>query len=130
MTGYAGGDNPFTNVIEIRQSQMFSRSYVAEKIGSADSCEGPANCRSNVVVARCNISHKGPQHIERRPVAEPFLQLHVGGNLIVRNVPRTFYHDLDAFFPGTIRQLPKGDEFCDLGPIRCIGKTAWTQPVA
>jgi hypothetical protein len=57
-------------------------------------------------------------------MAESFLQLDVGFDLVERDVPRTFDHDLDAGIPGALGQFAEQNQLVDLGPIGCIGQTS------
>ena len=109
---------------------MLGRCYIAQKVRAAHGCQRAADSGGNMVIPRRNICNERPQHIKRRTVAHAFLQLHVGGNLIVRHVPRPFHHYLYAFCPCALRQFAKVQKLLQLRAVACIGQAAGAQTVA
>ncbi len=63
-------------------------------------------------------------------MAEAFLQLDVGRDLVQRHVPRAFDHHLDAGVPGALGQLAQEDQFVDLGAVGGVGQAAGAEAVA
>ncbi len=84
--------------------------------------DGAADGRRNVIVARGDIGHERSQYIERCPVTDGLLHLHIRRDLIHRHMSRSFDHDLHILLPGALRELPKPDQLSDLRCIRRIGK--------
>ena len=109
---------------------MLGRRYIAQKVRAAHGCQRAADSGSNMVVSRCNVCNERPQHIKRRTVAHAFLQLHIGGNLVVRYMARPFNHYLHAFRPGALRQFAKVQKLLQLRAVACVCQAAGTQTVA
>ena len=63
-------------------------------------------------------------------MADPFLELHVGGNLVVGNMSRAFHHHLYPFGPGTLGQFAQVQQFLDLGPVGGVCQAAGPAAVA
>ena len=61
-------------------------------------------------------------------MADPFLELHVGGDLVVGNMSRAFHHHLYPFGPGTLGQFAQVQQFLDLGPVGGVCQAAGPQP--
>ena len=99
---------------------MLGRRHVAEEVGAGRSRNSPADGRRDMVVARGDIGHKRPQHVEGRLVAQPLLQLHVGGDLIERHMPGAFHHHLHAGIPRAAREPADLDELGDLPGVRGV----------
>ena len=98
-------DDSFFHVLLIRQAKVLRRSNVAEKCCPGTGCDRPADCRRDVVVSRCNVGDKRPQHIEGRALADRLLNLHICRNLVESHVSRSFHDHLNALIPGALRQL-------------------------
>ena len=89
------------DVILLRKPQMFFRCDVAQHTGSVPRRIGRANATGDMVITREHIRHERAQHIERSPVTQCSLELHVELNLIQRHMPRTFDHHRHTFAPGS-----------------------------
>ena len=63
-------------------------------------------------------------------MAQCFLDLHIGGDLVQRHMARSFDHYLNIFRPGALRQFAKSDQFLDLRGIGSVRQTARTAGVS
>src|SRR5207244_1151156 len=86
------------HVFLIRQAKVFFRRYVTEHRGTVPADHGCANRRSDVVVTGGDIGDQGPQRVERGLVAHLFFLIHLLFDLVERNLPRAFDHDLSTAF--------------------------------
>ena len=77
-----------------------------------------------MVIAGRDVCHERPEYIERRAHADALLDFHVCGNLIQRDMSRSFHHDLDIVVPGAFCQFPETDELFDLTDVRGVRQTA------
>ena len=70
--------------------KMLRRRDIAEKVRAACRRDGPAYCRSNMIITGRYIRYQRPEHIVRRIVAHGFLKPHILGYHIKRYMPRPF----------------------------------------
>jgi hypothetical protein len=79
-----------------------------------------------MVVASGDIGHQGTEDIERCPLTELLLKKNIGLDLIKRDMPRPFDHDLNPGFKGLLPQFPQQDQLLNLGPVGGIGQATGT----
>ena len=130
MAGDPGGHDPFPDIVDVRQAQVFRRGHIAQEVGAGEGGQGAADGGGDVVIAGSDIGDQRPQHIEGSTMADPFLELHVGGNLVVGDVARSFHHDLYALGPGPLGQFAQVQQFLDLGPVGGVRQATGTAAVA
>ena len=87
---------------------------VAEHARAVVARGGGADAARDVVVAREDVGHERPEHVERRAVAELALQLHVVLDLIKGHVSRALDHDLDIVLPGQVGEFSQRAQFAEL----------------
>ena len=102
---------------------------VAEEIGSGRCSDSAANGCRDVIIPGTDISHQGPKDIERRPAAEPLLELDIGYYLVQRNVAWPLNHDLNTGLPGTIDEFSQGQQFLYLAAVGGIGQAPRTHAI-
>ena len=130
MGSNAAGDDTLFDVVEVRQSEMLGRSDIAQEGSAVHRSDSASDGSGDVVVAGSDVGHQWTQHIERSAHADGLLHLHVGSNLVHRNVSGTLHHDLYILFPGTFGQLAQADQLFDLADVGGIGKAAGTAGIA
>ena len=132
--GRVGGDlvrdAALLDVILFGQPQMLLGRDVAEHRRAMIRGRGRADATGDVVIARENVSHQRPKHVERRAVAQRTLDFHIPFDLIERHMPGAFNHDLHAVAPGAFGELAERFQFRQLRPIRRIREPARPQPIA
>ena len=124
------GDAALLHVVPLGETQVLLGRDVAEHAGAVVRRGGGADAARDVVVAREDVRHQRAQHVERRPVAEAALQLHVELDLVERNVPRPLDHHLHATAPCPLRELAQRGQLRQLGGVRGVGQSARTEAVA
>jgi hypothetical protein len=82
-----------------------------------------------VIVARGDVGDERAEDIERRAVADPFLEAHVHLDLVERHVARAFDHDLDAGLSRALDQLAQGQQLLDLRPVGRVEYGTRSEPV-
>ena len=82
-----------------------------------------------MVISRSNVCYQRSQHIKRSTIAQPLLQLHVGGDLVHSHMSRTLYHYLYIAFPRTLGQSTQFHQFADLSRIGAVRIAARTQSI-
>ncbi len=73
-----------------------------------------------MVVARRDIRHHGPQHAERRTLADFLLALHVHLNLVEGNVSRALDHRLHTPCAATVHEFAPHGKFGELRRVRVL----------
>ena len=101
----AGSNDALAHVLQIGQAKMLGGSYIAQEVRTADSSQGTADGASDVVVAGGNIGYQGSQNVEGSAMAQAFLQLHIGSDLVVGHVSWALHHNLHALVPSALGQL-------------------------
>jgi hypothetical protein len=89
-----------------------------------------ADGAGDVVVARSDVGGQRAQGVERRLLAQPFLQRHVFGDLVHRDMPWAFDHHLHAMGFGHLCQLAQRGQLGELGFVVGVGDRPGPQPVA
>ena len=92
-------DDSLTHVVKVRKAQMLRRRDVTEEVRAVGCGNGAADGGGDVVVSRRDIRNERTKDIQRRIVAEPFFQRHIGGNFVHCHVAGTFHHDLYVVLP-------------------------------
>ena len=90
---------------------------VAEHGGSSPFDHGRSNGAANVVVSWRDIGHQA-QCVERCPMAQAFLFIHIFLNLVHRNV-QALNHDLHAVRPSSLSEFAQYLQFSKLSFIIC-----------
>ena len=130
MGGDLVSDDPLTDVVLVRQSQVLLGRDVAQHRCSRLGRQGGADGRRDVVVAGSDIRHERPQHVERRFVANLTLLVHVHLHQVHGNMARPLDHHLAIVLPGLERQFTERLQLRELGPVVGVGQATGTQPVA
>ena len=117
------------HVVLLRESEVLLRRHVAEHRGAVISGRRRADRAGDVVVAGEHVRNKRPEHVERRAVTEPALQLHVVLDLVERHVARAFDHHLHAVLPSALGEFAERFELCELRRVRRVGEPARAQAV-
>src|ERR1700741_2641370 len=99
MGGEFVSDDPVFNVLLIRQAKMLFWCDVTEHRRTKPSNHLRTYCRSDVVVARSNVSGEWTAGGERRLVTSLQLLVHVLFDQMHRNMTRTLNHDLTIVLP-------------------------------
>ena len=124
------GDDAGFHIIPVRQSQMLFGSDVAEHRGAVAGDLGGADGAGDVVVARSDIGDQRAQRVERSPIAQFLLALHILAHQVERDMPRSFHHHLNVVLPGALGQLCQGVQLGELGGVIGIRNGTRAQPVA
>ena len=130
VRGNFRGDNALAYILHARQAQVLGGSHVAQEVGAVCCGDRTANGRRNVVVARRDIGHQRPQHVERRVVAQGLLDLHVGRNFVERHVSRALNHDLYVALPRARGKKAQLNELAYLARVGGVAHAARAQRVA
>ena len=115
------GDDAFTDVVLVRQAEVFLRRDVAKHRGAIPTDHRGADGGRDVVVARGDVGREGSERVERRLVAPLQLLIHVLLDHVHRHVARAFVHDLHATIPGARGQLTLRLEFGELRVVVGVG---------
>ena len=115
------------NVIGIRESEVFSRSNIAEEVSAAGSSDSAADSGSDVVITGSNISNERTEDIERSVMADTFLELHISLDLIHSHMTGTLDHYLNVLSPCAFSERTQFDELRDLTSISSVIDTTWTE---
>ena len=118
------------DILYRRQAEVLCRGHIAEEVCPIYGCKCAAYSRCDMIVSGCNICHQRTKHIEWRAVTNTLFESHIGSDLVIWHVPRSFNHHLYATFPRALRQLTYRDKLCDLCPVSRIRQAARTQAIA
>ena len=130
MSGDLRGNDALAHVLHARQAQVLGGGHVAQEVGAVCRGDRAANGRRNVVVARRDIGHQRPQHVERRVVTQGLLDLHVGRNFVERHVSWALDHDLYVALPCARGKKAQLNEFAYLARVGGVAHAARAQRVA
>ena len=96
------GNDAFTHIVLVRQSEMLFRGDIAQHGRAVPADHRRANRGGNVIVAGGNIGGQRPQGVERRLTANGQLFFHVFFDQLHRDMARAFDHDLHVVLPGNL----------------------------
>jgi hypothetical protein len=83
-----------------------------------------------MIVPGRDIRNYRAENIKRGFLADFLLTFHIHSDLIERNMPGTFNHNLHAPNAATFNQFSQNIQLAELGGIRGIGETAGPEAVA
>ena len=129
VSGDAGRHDPIVYVLGGRQAQVLAGGDVAEEVCPGAGGYGAADGAGDVIVAGGDVRNQRTEHVEGRAMAEAFLQLDVGLDLVEGDMARPFDHDLDAGVPGALGEFAEDDQFVDLGAVGGVSQTTGAETV-
>ena len=112
----------------LRQADVFLRRHVAQHRRAGARRFGGADGAGDVVVAGEDVGHQRTEHVERRVVADPLLQLHVERDLIERHVARSLDHRLHAGIAGAVHELAQRMQLGELRRVGGVGRQPGRRP--
>src|SRR5690606_2925119 len=124
------GDAALLHILFLGQAQVLLGRDVAEHGGPVVRRGGGADAAGDVVVAGEDVGDQRPEDVERRPVADAALELHVELDLVEGDVAGSFVHDLHAFLPGAFGELADGEQLGELEVVGGVGEPAGPAAVA
>ena len=79
-----------------------------------------------MIIAGSDIGNDGAENIKRCTHADGLLDLHVGFDLIHRQMSGALHHDLHILGPCTLGQLTEAHKLFDLTYVAAVSKTSGT----
>ena len=130
MGGDLVGDDALTDVVLVRQAEVFLGRDVAKHRGAVPADHRGADGGRDVVIARGDVGGERSERVERGLVAPLQLLVHVLLDHVHRHVAGAFVHDLHAALPGAGGELALRLEFGELGIVIGVGDGTGTEAVA
>jgi hypothetical protein len=107
-----------------------SPSDVAQHRGAGLGDDRRADGAGDVVIARSDVGGQRAQGVERRLLAPLFFQPHIFGDLVHRDMPGAFDHQLHAMGFGHLCQLTQRGQLGELRFVVGVGDRPRPQPIA
>ncbi|OPX66716.1 MAG: hypothetical protein A4E37_01832 [Methanoregulaceae archaeon PtaB.Bin056] len=125
-----GAHDALVDLLRGGEGQVLCGGDVADEVGPVRGGEGSADRRNPVIVARRDVGHERPEHVEGFPVAHPLLEDDVCLYLVYRDVARPLHDHLDSLGMGLVPEFRVDQQFLDLGAIRRVVHRAGPHAVA
>ena len=124
------GDDAFSNIVPVREAEVFLGRDVAEHGAAIPADVGGTDGGGDVVVTRRDVGGEWSEGVEGGFVAPLDLLLHVFLNEVHGNVAGAFVHDLASFFPSAGGEFALDFELGELGVVVGVGDGAGAESVA
>ncbi len=117
MSGELVGDDPFPDILAVRQTKVFLGGDVAEHGATVPANHGGPDPAGDVVVSGGHVGGQGTERVKGSLVTPFELLFHVLLDHVHRHVSRPFVHDLHPEFPSPGGQFSLSLEFGKLGLV-------------
>src|SRR5437660_9753690 len=130
MGGDLVSDDSVFHILFVWKAEVLLGRDVAKHRSTVPPDHRRTDSRRDVIVSGSNVRDEGPECIKRRFIAKLAFLIHLLLDLVHRNMPWAFDHDLHVILPGLLGKLTQSFQLGELRFIAGVGNTAGTEPVA